>query len=247
MGEGAAGNPLDPFVLVDQAVARGALKPAVANKLRERSGQLAAAITRVEKASGLAYPPYYVEPSMPLATTSVEFGSVGALYARVIPARFEGALSIVVQFTAPLLIFGAKGTIEAVAAHEFTHYVDLVRRFSRMQVTSDERVGTLFESEYADEERVVDPRTVFAGDRSLASLVSRKFAGGLADEKLNEKVTRGWIEKGLPTRRVAPEDNVVSVDVGVIANTRFDPSVLARLDELEAAAGKVKRVKKGGA
>jgi hypothetical protein len=227
---------LDPFVLVDQAVAQGSLKPAVAKKVRERSKYLAGAVTRVERASGLAYPPYYVEPSMPLATTSVEFGSVGALYARVIPAKFEGRLSIIVQFTAPLLIHGSKGTIEAVAAHEFTHYVDLVRRFSRMQVTSDERVSTLFESGYADEERVVEPGRLFVNDRSLAALVNRKFRGGLSDEKLNEKVAKSWIEKGLPAKRVPPEENVVNVGVEVIANTAFDPAVLARIKQLEVKA-----------
>jgi len=227
---------LDPFVLVDQSVAQGALKPAAAKRVKAKSKNIVAAVARVEKASGLAYPPYYVEPSLPLATTSVEFGSVGALYARVIPAKFEGRLTIIVQFTAPLLLFGLKATVEAVAAHEFTHYVDLVRRFSRMQITSDERVSTLYESEYADEERVVDPRKVFTNDRKLAALVEKKFKGGLSDDKLNEKVAKNWIEKGFPTKRVAPEENVVSVGVDVIANTVFDPMVLAKIRELEGKA-----------
>jgi hypothetical protein len=227
---------LDPFVLMDQSVEQGKLKPAVAKKVRDRFRYLSAAIARVEKASGLAYPPYYIEPSMPLATSSVEFGSVGALYARVIPAKFEGSLSIIVQFTAPLIAFGLKGTVEAVAAHEFTHYIDLVRRFSRMQLTSDERVSTLFESEYADEERVVDPGRIFNNDKKLAALVKKKFKGGLSDEKLNEKVAKSWVEKGLPTKRVAPEENVVNVGIEVIARTRFDPKVIAKIRELEVKA-----------
>jgi hypothetical protein len=227
---------LDPFVLVDQAVAHGALKPAMSKRIRVRSKYLIAAVSRVQRAAGLPYPPYYVEPSLPLATTSVEFGNVGALYARVIPAKFEGRLSILVQFTAPLLLYGAKGTIEAVAAHEFTHYVDLVRRFSRMQLTSDERVSTLFESEYADEERVVSPSRIFVNDKKLAALVNKKFKGGLSDEKLNEKVAKGWIEKGLPSKSVPPEDNVVNVSVEAIANTQFDPRVLSRIKELEVKA-----------
>ena len=126
-------------------------------KVKERAANLKTAVARAEKASGIRYPPYYVEPSLPIATSGVEFGSVGALYARVIPANVEGRLSILVQFTAPLVLFGLKGTLEAVAAHEFTHYVDLVSRFSRMQLASDERASTLFESRYADEGRVADP------------------------------------------------------------------------------------------
>jgi hypothetical protein len=227
---------LDPFVLIDQSVEQGKLKAAVAKKVRDRSRFLSAAVARVEKASGLAYPPYYIEPSMPLATSSVEFGSVGALYARVIPAKFEGRLSIIVQFTAPLIVYGLKGTVEAVVAHEFTHYVDLVRRFSRMQLTSDERVGTLFESGYADEERVVDPSQIFTDDKKLAALVKKKFRGGLSDEKLNEKVAKSWVEKGLPTKRVSPEENVVNIGVDIIAKTRFDPKVIAKIRELEVKA-----------
>jgi len=224
---------LDPFVLLDQAQAQGRLKSAIVSKVKSRSKYLTAAIQRTERASGLRYPTYYIEPSLPLATTSVESGSVGALYARVIPANAEGRLTILVQFTAPLVLFGAKGTIEAVAAHEFTHYVDMVRRFSRMQVSSDERATTLFEAEYADEERVVDAASVFSADKRLAALVKRKFPSGLADEKLNEKVAKNWIEKGLPAKRVSPQDNVANVSVSAIAGTSFDPMVVERISELE--------------
>ena len=147
----------DPFVLVDQFAAQGKLKPALVAKVKARGRYLLGAVARVEKATGLRYPPYYVEPTLPLAVTSVEYGSVGAFFARVIPTAFEGRISIIVQFTAPLLLFGTKGTVEAVAAHEFTHYVDLVRRLSRTDIVSEERVSTLFEAGYADEERVVSP------------------------------------------------------------------------------------------
>lgn len=224
---------MDPFVLLDQSVSQGRLKPALVAKVKSRSKYLAAAVERTQKASGLSYPPYYIEPSLPLATTSVEYGSVGALYARVIPAVHQGSLTIIVQFTAPLILYGLKGTIEAVVAHEFTHYVDLVRRFSQMQVSSDERASTLFEAEYADEGRVADPAVIFSGDKRLAALVKKKFPSGLVDEKLNEKVSRGWIDKGMPARRVSPEENVVNVSVSAIASTVFDPMVIARISELE--------------
>ena len=219
----------DPFVALDRSVAQGKLRPSVAAKVKARGKYLLGAVARVEKAAGLRYPPYYVEPTLPLALTSVEYGSMGAFFARVIPAAFEGRLSIIVQFTAPLLLFGAKGTIEAVAAHEFTHYVDLVRKLSRTTILSDERVSTLFEAGYADEERVVSPSRVFANDKTLAKLVDRKFTPNLTDAKLDEKVGKGWISKGLPTRRVTPEENNVRLDMGTVARTTFDPSLLERI------------------
>jgi hypothetical protein len=224
----------DPFVLVDQFVAQGRLKAAVGAKVKGRAKYLLGAVGRVENATGLKYPPYYVEPTLPLAVTSLEYGSVGAFFARVIPTAFEGKISIIVQFTAPLLLFGTKGTIEAVTGHEFTHYVDLVRRLSRMSFISDERVSTLFEAGYADEERVVSPSKVFAKDRPLARLVEKKFTPNLTDPSLDEKVSKGWIAKGLPTRRVTTEENNVRLDMAMVARTRFDPTLLKRIAAMEA-------------
>ncbi|HVC26542.1 MAG TPA: hypothetical protein VND40_00120 [Nitrososphaerales archaeon] len=225
----------DPFVLVDQFEAQGKLKPALVAKVKARGSYLLGAVGRVEKATGLRYPPFYVEPTLPLGVTSVEYGSVGAFFARVIPTAFEGRISIIVQFTAPLLLFGAKGTVEAVAAHEFTHYVDLVRRLSRTDIVSEERVSTLFEAGYADEERVVSPSKVFAKDKPLARLVEKRFTPNLTDPKLDEKVGKGWIARGLPTRRVATEENNVRLDMATVARTRFDPSLLERIAAMETA------------
>jgi hypothetical protein len=224
----------DPFVLVDQFAAQGKLKPALVSKVKARGKYLIGAVARVEKASGLRYPPYYVDPTLPLAFTSVEYGSMGAFFARVIPATYEGKLSIIVQFTAPLLLLGAKGTVEAVAAHEFTHYLDLVRRISRTTILSDERVSTLFEAGYADEGRVVGPSKVFAKDKALARLVEKKFTPNLTDGKLDEKVGKSWIAKGLPTRRATTEENNVRLDMAMVARTTFDPSLIERIRAMEA-------------
>ncbi len=224
----------DPFVVVDQFAAQGKLKPALVTKLKARGPYLFGAIGRVEKATGLKYPPFYVDPTLPLALTSVEYGSMGAFFARVIPAPFEGRLSIIVQFTAPLILFGGKPTIEAVAGHEFTHYVDLVRRLSSGDVLSDERVSTLFEAGHADEERLISPKKVFAGDKALAKLIDKKFTPNLTDPKLDEKVSKSWIAKGLPTKTVSTEDNVARLDMGVVARTSFDPSLLERIRAMEA-------------
>jgi hypothetical protein len=230
----------DPFVLMDQFAAQGKLKPALVSKVKARGKYLLGAIGRVEKASGLRYPPYYVEPTLPLAITSVEYGSMGAFFARVIPTTYEGKLSIIVQFTAPLVLFGAKGTVEAVAAHEFTHYLDLVRRISGTTIISDERVSTLFEAGYADEERVVSPSKVFAKDKALARLVGKKFTPNLTDVKLDEKVGKSWISKGLPTRRASTEENNVRVEMALVARTTFDPSLMERIRAMEAVQTKRK-------
>jgi hypothetical protein len=223
---------VDPLVLVDKAEAEGKLPKTIARKVRTRMNYLTAAVARVEKASGLRYPPYYVEPVLPIAKSGAEFGQMGVLFARVVPTTSTGKLSIFVQFTAALVAFGAKGSIEAVAAHEFTHYVDFVRRVKTGGMTSEERASTLFEAMYADAERTVPPSMIFS-EKSLVTLVKRKFKEGFSDERLNKKVSEAWIEKKLPMRLVAPEENVVRVSMGSMAGTTFDPDVLRRLAQIE--------------
>jgi hypothetical protein len=153
-------------------------------------------------------------------------------FARVIPTTVTGSVVILVQFSAALVAWGTKGTIEAVAAHEFTHYVDLVRRLHSNDTVSDERVSTMYEASYADTDRLVPARFLFS-ERPLVSLLSRKFKAGLIDPALDKKVTEQWIGKGLPMRRVGTEENVVSLRMGVVSTAKFDPAVLAKVIEIQ--------------
>lgn len=224
---------MDPLILLDQAVAQEKLPRAMAKKVRMKMRYLQGAVQRVEKASGLRYPPFYVEPILPVSKSGSEYGQLGVLFSRVMPTTLNGGVLILVQFTAALVAFGTKGTVEAVAAHEFTHYMELVRKLSTTSVTSDEIATTLYEASYADAERVVPAKLVFS-DKALVSLMSRKFKDQLYDQALNKKVGDSWIAKDLPIRWVGPEENRVKLPMEAVASTRFDPAVLARLAQLEA-------------
>ncbi len=223
---------MDPLILLDQAVAQEKVPRALAKKVRLRMKYIVGAVQRVEKASGLRYPPYYIEPVLPVSKGGGEYGQLGVLFARVIPTTMTGSVVILVQFTAALVAFGTKGTIEAVAAHEFTHYVDLVRKLSTANVATDEVATTLYEASFADAERTVPPRLLFS-EKSLVSLVSRKFKENLSDHSLNKKVGDSWIAKNLPIRWVGPEENRVKLSMKVVSGTRFDPAVLSRVGELQ--------------
>jgi hypothetical protein len=223
---------MDPLVVLDQAVAKGNLPRAMGRKAALRMKYLTGAVERVEKASGLDYPPYYVEPTLPLSRGGGEYGQTGVLYARVLTTTATGRLSILVQFTAALIVFGSKATLEAVAAHEFTHYVDLVRRLSKTDVVSEERATTLYEASFADVERTVPPKLLFS-EKALVALVSRKFKDGLTDPTLNRKVESSWIAKNLPVRWAATEENVVRLSMAAVMSARFDPKVVARAAEIE--------------
>ena len=218
--------------MLDQAEAQGKIPRPMARKVRLRTKYLQGAVARVERASGIRYPPYYVEPVLPLAKTPAEYGQLGVLFARVIPTTATGKLAILVQFTAALVAFGTKSAMEAVAAHEFVHYVDLVRRLSSTDVLSDERLGTLYESSFADSDRLVPARLVFT-EKSLVGLVTRKFKAGFTDTALNKKVSENWIGKQLPMRWVDPQENAIRLGMDAVSSARFDPAVLARVAEIQ--------------
>ena len=225
---------MDPLVLLDQAVAQGKVPRAIATKVRKRMDVVQAAVRRTESASGLRYPPYYIEPSLPCSRTGAEYGQMGALFARVIPTTVTGSVVILVQFSAALVAFGTRGTIEAVAAHEFTHYVDLVRKMSTKDIASDEVVTTLYEASFRDAEHTVAPKLIFS-EKALVSLVSRKFKDELVDAALVKKVGDLWVAKNLPIHWVGPEENTIRVPMAVVAASRFDPAVLARVAEIQKA------------
>jgi len=225
---------VDPLVLLDQAVAQEKVPRAVATRVRKRMSLVQAAVQRTERASGLRYPPYYVEPTLPCSRTGAEYGQMGVLFARVIPTTVTGSVVILVQFSAALVAFGTKGTIEAVAAHEFTHYVDLVRKMSTKDIASDEVVTTLYEASFRDAEHTVAPRLIFS-EKALVSLVSRKFKDTLVDPALSKKAGDSWIAKNLPIHWVGPEENTVRVPMAVVAASRFDPAVLAKIAEMTRA------------
>ena len=223
---------MDPLILLDQAVAQEKLPRAMAKKVRLHMKYVQGAVQRVEKASGLRYPPYYIEPTLPVSKGGGEYGQLGVLFARVVPTPVSGSVIILVQFTAALVAFGTKGTIEAVAAHEFTHYVELVRKLSATNVASDEVATTLYEASFADAERTVPPKLLFT-EKSLVSLVSRKFKNDLNDPSLTKKVGDSWIAKNLPIHYVGLEENRVKLPINLVASTKFDPAVIAKAAELE--------------
>ncbi len=213
--------------MIDQAVAQEKMPRALAKKVRLHMKYVQGAVQRVEKASGLRYPPYYIEPTLPLSKSGAEYGQTGVLFARVITTTATGTLSILVQFTAALVAFATKGTIEAVAAHEFTHYVDLVRKLSTTNVVRDEAATTLYEASFADSERTVSPKLLFS-EKALVGLMTRKFKPELSDLALNKKVGDAWIAKNLPIRWVGQEENRVKLAMSVVAGTRFDPAVIQK-------------------
>lgn len=231
---------MDPLQKVREAHKNGLLSDKIHSLIIERFPVVVSGINRIEKASGMNFPLAYVEPSV-VITNSSSF-NYGILFARTIPVISGEHLKVVIQITAPLVAYGLKGTIHAILAHEFLHYLELIRKVSKMDLLSDEISGNLFEGIYSDTQRLFDPRAVF-DDKTLLLHITKKFPEGFKDYKLEDKVVKFWIEKKLPAINITLDTNVVKLPANVIANTKIDPNLVSKLDELEQKASKLRKKK----
>ncbi len=236
----------DPLYKVHDAASAGRIPDKVYKMITERFPLVTEGINRVEKASGLNYPYYYVEPSMVVSTSAAEFAQFGIFFARTIPVvRDDNTLNVVVQITAPLVAFGLKGTIHAILAHEFMHYLELVGRIVKMNVVSDELAGTLFEGRYADSGRLMEERAVFKSDQTLIKHITTRFPEGFRDLKLEDKSIKQWMDKGLPMVRVPIDANIVKIPVNAMARLQVDQAVKDRIAEFESVRLRKKKSQSG--
>ncbi len=199
-------------------------------------------IQRIEKAAGIPYPISYVEPSAILTSTDNVSFQYGILFARTLPVFFEEKLQVVIQISAPLVAFGLKGTIHAILAHEFLHYLEFVRRISKMEVVSDEVSVSLFENVYADSTRLFEPRAVFA-DQTLLTHITKKFPAGFKDYKLEDKTEKLWITKNLPVTKISLDENTVKLSIEAISKVTLEQPILDKLKEYEERESKLRKKK----
>jgi hypothetical protein len=225
----------DPLYKVHPAVENRAISRKVYDLIVKRFPLVTEGIARVEAAAGLKYPYYYVEPSLVVSTSAAEYTHMGIFFARTIPIVGEDKLlRVVVQITAPLIAYGLKGTIHAILAHEFMHYLELVSRIVKMRVISDEVSGTLFEGRYADEGRLLEERAVFKSDPMLIKHITTRFPEGFRDFKLEDKAVELWMDKGFPTTNVPIDANVIKIPIEAMANLQVEQAVKEKIAQFES-------------
>lgn len=231
---------MDQLVKVREAYQKGILPQNIHATINERFELVTEGITRIEKASGAKYPISYVEPSVILTSGSDMSFQYGILFARTIPVFFEEKFQVMIQISAPLVAFGLKGTIHAILAHEFLHYIELVRKISKMELLSDEISSNLFESTYADSTRLFEPRAVFS-DQTLLTHITKKFPTGFKDYKLEDKTEKLWIAKQLPVTNVALDSNTVKLSAESMSKVTIDTLLLQKIREYEDKESKLRK------
>jgi hypothetical protein len=233
---------LNPLLKVHEAHKNGLIPAKIHNLIVKRFEVTVAGIDRIEKASGINFPLAYVEPSIVISQPNQSSFDYGILFARTIPIITRNKLEIIIQITAPLVAYGLKGTIHAILAHEFLHYLELIRRISQMEIISDEISSNLFESMYSDTTRLFESRAVF-NDKTLLLHITKKFPEGFRDYKLEDKVLKLWIAKKLPTINIALDTNIIKIPADVLASTKINPILLQKLEQLEQKASRLRKKK----
>ena len=222
---------------LEEAKDKGLIPDHVYQLITSRFHLVKEGISRIEKASGLNYPYYYVEPSLVISTSKVEFTQFGIFFARTIPViGRENRLNILVQLTAPLIAYGLLGTIHAILAHEFMHYVSLISRVLKMNIISDEIPDSLFEEKYRDFDHLLEARIIFKRDNALINHIEKKFSEGFGDRRLERKAIEDWMNKGLPTIVLPVDANIIRIPIETIAKLRIDDILREKINQFENKA-----------
>ena len=231
---------MNPLLKVREAFQKGILPEKEYSLIVKRFPIVVSGISRIEKASGVNFPIAYVEPSVTMSSSNVNSFEYGILFARTIPITTKNDLRVVIQISAPLVAYGLKGTIHAILAHEFLHYLELMRKISSMELISDEVSSNLFESVYADSERLFEPRAVFT-DKTLLSHITKKFPSGFRDYKLEDKVIKYWIEKNLPATNITLDTNIAKISPDLVSKIRLAPNLVSKIKSFELKASKLRK------
>ena len=233
---------MDPLFKVKEAFEQGHIPKDVFSLVKERFPLVISGINRIEKASGINYPIAYVEPSVVVSQPDPTSFQYGILFARTIPLMLDDKLQVVIQISAPLVAYGLKGTIHAILAHEFLHFLELIHRVSKMEMLSDEISGNIFENVYADETRLFEPKAVF-DDRTLLLHITKKFPAGFRDYKLEDKTLKFWIEKELPKTNISLDTNITKLSAESLAKIKLNPKFITKLNEIEQKSTKIQKRK----
>ncbi len=224
---------IDPLFKVKLAYENKIIGEKTYNLILKRKTIIDNEINKIHRLTDIEYPQYFIEPSLLIATSPIEYEQFSIIYARTIPiCNSENKIEIFIQLFTPLVIYGLRGTIRSVLAHEFLHYLDILNKIINLKVISDTLNNTLFENIYTDNEKLFDHNKVFKKDRYLTKIISKKFENGFNDEKLNNKSLKLWIQKKLPIEKLSIDDNYTKLLFTSMVNTEIDEATKKKIARL---------------
>ena len=113
-------NDFDPLALVKKYLLEKKFEERTFQLITNKMSAVEKGIDGIEKLTSIDYPVFFIEPSLLIATSDIEYQQYSLVYARTIPfCTTENRIKIVIQLSAPLVMYGLKATLYAVLAHEF--------------------------------------------------------------------------------------------------------------------------------
>ena len=231
---------MDPLFKVKDAHENGIIPTKTFELIKKRFNLILTGIDRIEKASNLNFPIAYVDPSV-VVSKSKSF-QYGILFARTIPFEYKNKIDVMIQISAPLVAYGLKGTVHAILAHEFLHYLELVSRMSNMEILSDQISGNLFENVFTDNTKLFKPQAVFT-DKTLISHITKRFPLGFHDYKLESKTEQFWIKKNLPVTNITLDSNTIKISSNSLSKVKIEHKLLQRLKQIKEKNSKTRKKK----
>lgn len=231
---------MDPLFKVREAYENNIIPEEVFELIKKRFDLIVSGINRIEKASKVNFPIAYVDPSI-VISKSKSF-QYGILFARTIPFEYKKKVNVMIQISAPLVAYGLKGTIHAILAHEFLHYLELISRISNMEILSDEISGNLFENVFTDNTKLFKPQSVF-NDKTLVSHITKRFPLGFHDYKLEAKTEKFWIKKNLPVTNLTLDSNTTKISSSSLSKVKIESILLQKLKQFEQKNSKTRNKK----
>ena len=231
---------MDPLFKIKEAYENKIIPEEVFELIKKRFNLIISGIDRIEKASNVNFPIAYIDPSI-VISRSKSF-QYGILFARTIPFEYEKKINVMIQISAPLVAYGLKGTIHAILAHEFLHYLELISRISNMEVLSDEISGNLFENVFIDNTKLFKPQSVF-NDKTLVSHITKRFPLGFHDYKLEAKTEKFWIKKNLQVTNLALDSNTTKISSSSLSKVKIESKLLQKLKQFEQKNSKTRNKK----
>jgi len=223
---------IHPLALIYKSYTEGILDTKTYQQTIKRVEIVNEAVNRIEYLTTVKFPDFVIEPSLAIGSSDIEYGQPAILYARTIPYTTDtNQIRIIIQLCAPLILYGLKGTIHAVMAHEFLHYLNLVKNILEMKINSDIVAVTSFEASYIDDEKTLNAKKVYRGDKSLVRMLNLKFGNGLRDSRLDTKTQKMWINKKKPTQTIPLSNNYARLPFAAFSNTTFDDHLMAMIEE----------------
>ncbi len=76
---------------------------------------------------------------------------------------------------------------------------------------------------------MIREKVVFKRDPYLVRHLLSKFSAGFKDSRLENKVIREWMHKGLPVTKIQLDSNVTKLPIEKIASAKIDPELKEKI------------------